>query len=137
MKTTRILFLLIIPMCASLRAQDDCTCGTNPPSKTVSSSPAEIPAARQAGIDVGGCYGKPVPEPAPATVGHPLKGVVLDVLADKSALLVKHEEIPGVMKAMTMLLKVDAATSLRPPRRRAPPSPACSCAKPTAGGSKR
>ena len=40
---------------------------------------------------------------------HPLKGVVIDVLAAKSALLVKHEEIPGVMKAMTMLLKVDEA----------------------------
>jgi len=41
---------------------------------------------------------------------HPLKGVVIDVLTDKSALLVKHEEIPGVMKAMTMLLTVDATT---------------------------
>ena len=41
---------------------------------------------------------------------HPLKGVVVNVLAEKSALLVKHEEIPGVMKAMTMLLKVDANT---------------------------
>jgi len=40
---------------------------------------------------------------------HPLKGVVVDVMADRGALLVKHEEIPGVMKAMTMLLKVDAA----------------------------
>lgn len=45
-----------------------------------------------------------------ATRGHPLKGVVIAVLTEKSALLVKHEEIPGVMKAMTMLLKVDAAT---------------------------
>ncbi len=44
-----------------------------------------------------------------APARHPLKGVVVDVLADKSALLVKHEEIPGVMKAMTMLLKVDEA----------------------------
>ncbi|MFH1498112.1 MAG: copper-binding protein [Verrucomicrobiota bacterium] len=40
--------------------------------------------------------------------GHPLKGVVVKVVAERSALLVKHEEIPGVMKAMTMLLKVDA-----------------------------
>jgi len=47
---------------------------------------------------------------AAAPVGHPLKGVVVDVLADKKALLVKHEEIPGVMKAMTMLLRVDEAT---------------------------
>jgi hypothetical protein len=41
---------------------------------------------------------------------HPLKGVIIAVLAEKSSLLVKHEEIPGVMKAMTMLLKVDAPT---------------------------
>ena len=32
------------------------------------------------------------------------------VFPEKSALLVQHEEIPGVMKAMTMLLKTDAAT---------------------------
>ncbi|MEN9842081.1 MAG: hypothetical protein RL376_1881 [Verrucomicrobiota bacterium] len=42
--------------------------------------------------------------------GHPLKGVIVDVVAEKKALLVKHEEIPGVMRAMTMLLKVDAPT---------------------------
>ncbi len=53
--------------------------------------------------------------PAPAAeaktpAGHPLRGVVVAILAEKSALLVKHEEIPGVMSAMTMLLKVDAAT---------------------------
>lgn len=41
-------------------------------------------------------------------VGHPLRGVVVAVMADRSSLLVKHEEIPGVMRAMTMLLKVDA-----------------------------
>jgi hypothetical protein len=47
---------------------------------------------------------------AEAPRGHPLKGVIVAVLGEKSALLVKHEEIPGVMKAMTMLLKVDAPT---------------------------
>jgi len=47
---------------------------------------------------------------APAPVGHPLKGVIVEILAAKSALLVEHEEVPGVMKAMTMLLKVDATT---------------------------
>jgi Cu/Ag efflux protein CusF len=41
---------------------------------------------------------------------HPLKGVIVDVFTDKSALLVKHEEIPGVMRAMTMLFLVDAET---------------------------
>ncbi len=38
--------------------------------------------------------------------GHPLRGVVESVLAERQALLVKHEEIPGVMKAMTMMLRV-------------------------------
>lgn len=41
---------------------------------------------------------------------HALRGVVTGVVADRSALLVKHEEIPGVMRAMTMMFKVDAAT---------------------------
>ncbi len=49
-----------------------------------------------------------VPTKAPAR--HPLKGVVLDIRADRGALVVKHEEVPGVMRAMTMLLKVDAPT---------------------------
>jgi Cu/Ag efflux protein CusF len=50
------------------------------------------------------------PGPAKAPARHPLKGVVLEVQPDRSALIVKHEEIPGVMRAMTMRLKVDAAT---------------------------
>lgn len=54
----------------------------------------------------------PAAEAAEATApkGHPLRGVVVAVLAEKSSLLVKHEEIPGVMAAMTMLLKVGAPT---------------------------
>jgi len=38
---------------------------------------------------------------------HPLRGVITGVLAEKSAFMVKHEEIPGVMRAMTMMFKVD------------------------------
>jgi Copper binding periplasmic protein CusF len=64
------------------------------------------------------CAAEPEPSPTPAAtatpaappLGHPLRGVIIDVLPEKSALLVKHEEIPGVMSAMTMLLKVDAPT---------------------------
>ncbi|MBS0662947.1 MAG: copper-binding protein [Verrucomicrobia bacterium] len=41
---------------------------------------------------------------------YPLKGVVVDILTEKGALLVKHEAIEGYMPAMTMLFKVDAAT---------------------------
>ena len=41
---------------------------------------------------------------------HPLRGVITSVIADQSAFMVKHEEIPGVMRAMTMMFKVDEAT---------------------------
>lgn len=53
--------------------------------------------------------GSPGTAPA-APARHPLKGVIVDIRADRGALLVKHEAIPGVMHAMTMLLKVDEAT---------------------------
>lgn len=45
-----------------------------------------------------------------ALARHPLRGVIVDVRAAQSALLVKHEAIPDYMRAMTMLFKVDAAT---------------------------
>lgn len=48
--------------------------------------------------------------PAKAEVRHKLKGIVVDIRAADSALLVKHEPIAGFMPAMTMLFKVDAAT---------------------------
>lgn len=41
---------------------------------------------------------------------HPLRGVIVAVHADTSELRVKHEAIPGVMRAMTMMFKVDPAT---------------------------
>jgi Cu/Ag efflux protein CusF len=43
-------------------------------------------------------------------IRHPLRGVITSVMAEQSAFMVKHEEIPGVMRAMTMMFKVDAAT---------------------------
>jgi Cu/Ag efflux protein CusF len=46
---------------------------------------------------------------AEAAKRYPLRGVITAVHADRSALMVKHEEIPGVMRAMTMLFKVDDA----------------------------
>lgn len=52
-------------------------------------------------------------EAAPAPQLHPLKGVVVEILADKSALVVKHEEIPGVMRAMTMMFRVEAEVLAR------------------------
>lgn len=40
---------------------------------------------------------------------HPLKGIVTDLLPAQDALMVKHEAIPGVMRAMTMMFVVDPA----------------------------
>ena len=48
-------------------------------------------------------------EKSAAVMRHPLRGVITSVMAEQSAFMVKHEEIPGVMRAMTMLFKVDAA----------------------------
>ena len=50
------------------------------------------------------------PTAAPEIKRYALRGVVVAVDADKSALRVKHEEIPGFMRAMTMQFKVDAST---------------------------
>ncbi len=55
----------------------------------------------------------PAPTPAAAPAApkrHPLRGVITSVVADKSAFMVKHEESPGVMRAMTIMFKVDATT---------------------------
>ena len=57
------------------------------------------------------CCNEPAPAATTAEVKrHPLKGVITSVLPERSALMVKHEEIPGFMRAMTMMFKVDAAT---------------------------
>lgn len=41
---------------------------------------------------------------------YPVKGVITAVRTEQSALMVKHEAIPGVMRAMTMLFRVDEPT---------------------------
>lgn len=38
---------------------------------------------------------------------HALRGVITRVDAEKATLMIKHEEIPGFMRAMTMQFKVD------------------------------
>ena len=90
---------------------------------------AEKPAAKNCGCDC--CKGKAVccchtedaapasPAAAESKIENPeskisqryaLRGVVVALDAEKSALRVKHEEIPGFMRAMTMQFKVDAPT---------------------------
>ncbi len=50
------------------------------------------------------------PSPVAAEpASHPVRGVVIDLWPEKTALLIKHEEVPGVMRAMTMLFKADSA----------------------------
>src|SRR5688572_18692150 len=79
-------------------------------------SPLLAAAAKNCGCEC--CKGKEicccVSETAAASSDiakrHPLRGIVTAVFPDRAALMVKHEEIPGVMRAMTMLFKVDAAT---------------------------
>lgn len=54
--------------------------------------------------------------PSASVVRHPLRGVVISVDAANHTALVKHEDIPGFMPAMTMQFSVDAtvAKSLAP-----------------------
>jgi Cu/Ag efflux protein CusF len=56
------------------------------------------------------CKGKEVccchEEKTAAEPGHPLRGVVTRVLEDRRLVMIKHEEIPGFMKAMTMAFSV-------------------------------
>lgn len=59
------------------------------------------------------CSKPPAPTIAPTATAqrYPLKGVITEVLAEPTALMIKHEDIPGYMPAMTMMFKVDAATA--------------------------
>lgn len=65
-------------------------------------SPAALSAAEKSAA--------PAAEAPAAPKRHPLRGVITSVLTEKSAFMVKHEEIPGVMRAMTMMFKVDETT---------------------------
>jgi Cu/Ag efflux protein CusF len=98
----RALFILALLVTTLSRAAA-CACCDAPAPSAAAPESADLklklpPSTARNGGDTG----------APA--GHPLKGVVVEILTAKSALLVKHDEIPGVMSAMTMLLKVDAPT---------------------------
>jgi Cu/Ag efflux protein CusF len=62
------------------------------------------------GKEVCCCVSETAAKPADQIKRHPLRGVITAVYPDRSSLMVKHEEIPGVMRAMTMLFKVEPAT---------------------------
>ncbi|HRE84468.1 MAG TPA: copper-binding protein [Opitutaceae bacterium] len=46
----------------------------------------------------------------PSEIKHPLKGEIVDVKTDQAFLIVKHDEIPGYMQAMTMRFRVTPET---------------------------
>lgn len=92
-----LLAIAALPLLATLAVA--CECGGN----KSATAPAATPAATAEAA------AEAAPKPA-AEPGHPLRGVIVDVLPERQALLVHHEEIPGVMREMTMLLKVDAPT---------------------------
>lgn len=79
--------------CACCKGKAVCCCNTDDatPAATAPESKIENPESK-------------IPQ------RYALRGVVVAVDADKSALRVKHEEIPGFMRAMTMQFKVDAPT---------------------------
>jgi Cu/Ag efflux protein CusF len=79
--------------CACCKGKAVCCCNTE------AAAPASPAAAAPS-----------APAAAPEIKRYALRGVVVAVDADKSALRVKHEEIPGFMRAMTMQFKVDAPT---------------------------
>jgi Cu/Ag efflux protein CusF len=38
---------------------------------------------------------------------YPFRGVIIGVYPEKGTLLIKHEDVPGLMKGMTMAFRVD------------------------------
>jgi hypothetical protein len=111
MRAFIVLALLPVSLPHTSFACSDCDAAA----AALAGKPAETPAPPEgAGIAPVVSSGPTGPDTAPkaksAPVGRPLKGVIAKIIAPQSALLVTHEEIPGFMKAMTMLLKVDAPT---------------------------
>lgn len=73
-----------------------------PESTGIATYTASLPLEEGAAIDDCGCGGG-----TEADRGHALRGRIVDVMTARQALLIAHEEIPGVMKAMTMMFQVD------------------------------
>lgn len=94
MKLTRLFLLLIGSAVAVFASDKNCGCAC--------------------------CKGKEVccchADEAKVDAGHPLKGVVTSLLTERKLVMIKHEEIPGVMKAMTMAFSVpdDVWPQLKP-----------------------
>jgi Cu/Ag efflux protein CusF len=94
------LLLSLLTLAAALRAADEkaknCGCDCCQGAKTCCCY-TETAAADKPAV------------PAEQPKSHPVKGVIMGIMTEKTALLVKHEEVPGVMRAMTMMFKVEPA----------------------------
>jgi len=86
-KLSALFTMLVVaasPAFAACPCGDDCSCGKNCTCEQTATAPVEVT--------------------------HPLQGVVKSIMADRGMLLIKHEEIPGFMHAMTMAFRVDEST---------------------------
>ncbi len=94
MKILPILACLLLPaLLAAADTATNCGCACCEGAKVCCCQPAAVADKTAA--------------PAEQPKAHPVKGVIMGIMADKTALLVKHEEVPGVMRAMTMMFKVE------------------------------
>ena len=63
-------------------------------------------------LALAGCSGGPPTGPQGADGGYDIKGKVTDLAPAKPAVTLDHEDIPGLMKAMTMEFRVEDAKLL-------------------------
>jgi protein SCO1 len=63
-------------------------------------------------LALAGCQGGPATTSPAADKGYDFKGKVVSVGPGKSVVTVDHEDIPGLMKAMTMEFRVEDAKLL-------------------------
>ena len=87
LRSTTLRLALVLGPCALVLSPAALSAAEKSPTPAAPTASAEAPAAPKR---------------------HPLRGVITSVLTEKSAFMVRHEEIPGVMRAMTMMFKVDA-----------------------------
>lgn len=71
-----------------------------------------VPFVILAAISLGGCQPGEAERKVEAPETHPLTGVIVEVEKKNGLLIVKHDEIAGKMKAMTMPFSVTDSTDL-------------------------
>ena len=85
LRSTTLRLALVLGPCALVLSPAALSAAEKSPTPAAPTASAEAPAAPKR---------------------HPLRGVITSVLTEKSAFMVRHEEIPGVMRAMTMMLLI-------------------------------